>query len=65
MKKSEVAGRKRINAGGIPDRVFSAGEREKGDTVRSIDIFSLQTRRLQIDGKHAVSRGSLITSFKA
>ena len=43
----KIAGRKRVKAGGIPDRTFSAGELVKGDTVRSLAIFSRQASRLQ------------------
>ena len=43
----QIAGTKRVNAGGFSDNTFSAGELEKSDIVRSLDIFSRDTSRLR------------------
>ena len=37
----QIAGRNRVDERGIQHQTFSAGKREKGDTVRSLAIFSL------------------------
>ena len=43
----QIAGSKRVNAGGIHDQTSFAGEREKGDTVWSLAIFWRQISRPQ------------------